>query len=485
MCDVMKKINLMMIVCLICSSVMLGACAGNDDIAAGNDEQVADCTIIFYGVGGATLDLDVYNNLRQMYRGLVDHSNVEGVVFFKNSSYINSDMRNTLKAQNFEFHKATAYRFCVDRTMADNAQMQFADDNIYGGDGANINIAMADTLAHFISYAATMRPARRYVLVLSDHGRGYNPMDDRAETLLATSRGILTDDGYTNTCMSARGIRTAIERSGVAIDAVYLDACLMNCVETLYELSEVTKHIVSATYYTPDVGGEYTHLVDRLATSTDCGQALARYCDDVADYWKQCEEAGINPGDYFASDINVISCEQLRTAAPALRSFIDQLTQDYTDPALASQIDAVTAHAKANESESALYDLCAYFDSLMVGVSSTALVDAAREAKTRMLQCKLNSRGTVETEHNGLPSFNFLLGADGSWLNRYDYGGLLEVKQYRWDGTMTVTYYNGDTMVNQNDSTWGRTGDETYAKLIFEKLTGWSRWLKLNKQQPK
>ena len=31
---------------------------------------------------------------------------------------------------------------------------------------------------------------------------------------------------------------------------------------------------------------------------------------------------------------------------------------------------------------------------------------------------------------------------------------------------------------------WGSTGADTYEQLLFDKLTGWSRWLKLNKAFP-
>ena len=316
----------------------------------------------------------------------------------------------------------------------------------------------------------------------------------RPTTLSFSSRqtistaGILYDDGYNGLCLSTRALRTAIERSGVTLDAVYLDACLMNCVEALYELNEVTPYIVSATYYTPDVGGEYSYLVKRLATSANYEQALAGYCDDVADYWLRCEEAGINPGDYKASDINAISSDQLRSAAPALKAFIDQLTQDYSDPQLAQKIDAVSAKALANETEYPLYDLCAYFDSLMVNVPSTALADAARKAKDGMMKSKLNSRGTKATEERGLPTFNFLFGANGSWEKLKLDGEnkrLLEITKYNWNGTMQTTKYGADgTVTSQDEGTWGSTGDDTYAQMNFDKLTGWNRWLKMNRQKP-
>ena len=473
---------------LICGAGAFTACTSNEDNPVHDDSTLAECTIIFYGVGGRNLDAELHENLRQLYRGLRDNSDIEAVVFFKNSSYPDADMMEELDEQGFDFHNATAYRFVVDRSQADNPQLQFTPDNVYGGDGANIDITMADTLAHYISYAAAVRPARHYVLIMSGHGSGYAPDDDRPETLRQTTRGVLYDDGYNGLCISARAIRTAIERSGVTFDGVYLDACMMNSVETLYELHDMTPYIVSTTCYAPDVGGEYACLVRRLATSPTYGQALAGYCDDVADYWLRCEEAGINPGDYDASDINAISSAQLRNAAPALKLFIDQLTLDYSDPLLAQKIDAVTARAFANDTEFPIYDLGAYFDSLMVSVPSTALADAARQAKDAMMKSKLNSRGAKATEERGLPSFNVLLGANGSWdrlMLDDGIGRLLGIAEYNWNGTMLTTEYGTDgSVTSQYEDTWGSTGDETYSQLIFDKLTGWSRWIKMNRQKP-
>ncbi len=472
---------------LVCSMALLMSCSDNDDAPDHEGSAVAECTVIFYGNGGGNLDADMHENLRQLYKGLRDHSEMEAVVFIKNSADSDAKMMKKFEAQGFDFRPATTYRFVVDRTLADNTQLQFTKENIYGGEGGNIDISIADTLAHYISYAAKVRPAHHYVLIMSDHGGGYVPQDDRPKTLEPT-RGILYDDGHDGQCLSVRAIRTAIERSGVSLDAVYLDACLMNCVETLYELHEVTPYIVSATYYTPDVGGEYTCLVNRLATSTDYGQALAGYCDDVANYWLRSEEAGINPDDYDASDINAIGSAQLRTAAPVLKAFIDQLTQDYGNTQLAQEIDAVTARAIANEKESPLFDLYAYFDDLAKSVSSTALADAARKAKDAMMKCKLNARGTKTTEERGLPSFNFLLGANSSWERLMlddNTKRLLYTTTYHWDGTKLTTYYGANgNVAGQDEGRWGSTGDETYAQMRFEQLTGWSRWLKMNKQKP-
>jgi hypothetical protein len=178
----------------------------------------------------------------------------------------------------------------------------------------------------------------------------------------------------------------------------------------------------------------------------------------------------------------------LRTAAPVLKAFIDQLTQDYGNTQLEQEIDAVTARAVANEETSPLFDLYSYFDDLAKSVSSTALADAARKAKDAMMKCKLNARGTKKTEEERLPSFNFLLGANGAWEDLKldnDTKRLIYTATYNWDGTKQLTSYGADgKMTYQSEDKWGSTGDETYAKLRFEQLTGWSRWLKMNKQKP-
>lgn len=124
----------------------------------------------------------------------------------------------------------------------------------------------------------------------------------------------------------------------------------------------------------------------------------------------------------------------------------------------------------------------------MVNVPSTALADAARKAKDGMMKSKLNSRGTKATEERGLPTFNFLFGANGSWEKLKLDGEnkrLLEITKYNWNGTMQTTKYGADgTVTSQDEGTWGSTGDDTYAQMNFDKLTGWNRWLKMNRQKP-
>ena len=50
------------------------------------------------------------------------------------------------------------------------------------------------------------------------------------------------------------------------------------------------------------------------------------------------------------------------------------------------------------------------------------------------------------------------------------------------DGTAYPIFYTG---LSEDDAEpWGSTLDATYGQLRFDRLTGWSRWLRLNQQEP-
>ena len=110
---------------------------------------------------------------------------------------------------------------------------------------------------------------------------------------------------------------------------------------------------------------------------------------------------------------------------------------------------------------------------------------AARDALDRAL---LHNRGNRHTESTGLPSINFLLGADGTFeFVKLDNEGehVWYVERFHWDGTVTkVVYSNGTPGPETPAGSWGGSGTSTYEPLRLNQLTGWSRWLQTNLQKP-
>ena len=80
---------------------------------------------------------------------------------------------------------------------------------------------------------------------------------------------------------------------------------------------------------------------------------------------------------------------------------------------------------------------------------------------------------------------SIMLGVEGNYYF-YDYDRekpeiLKGYKIYHADGKLE-TYKSG--VAEPEVTTWPSTLEATYEQLAFDKATGWSRWIKLNKQLP-
>jgi hypothetical protein len=63
----------------------------------------------------------------------------------------------------------------------------------------------------------------------------------------------------------------------------------------------------------------------------------------------------------------------------------------------------------------------------------------------------------------------------------YDFGGTSSIPfRYNPDGTTTLEV-DGQSFPGKS---WNGTLDATYGQLRFDQLTGWSRWIRLNEQEP-
>ena len=101
------------------------------------------------------------------------------------------------------------------------------------------------------------------------------------------------------------------------------------------------------------------------------------------------------------------------------------------------------------------------------------------QAFDRCIVYQQSSRWLMENAH--AVDLSVLLGCQGHYSMLYDFGGTRSIPIYFYaDGTSAIVL---DDMTIPNDS-WGSTLDATYGQLRFDQLTGWSRWLRLNQQEP-
>jgi len=95
------------------------------------------------------------------------------------------------------------------------------------------SMAAPETLSDFIRWAAEKHPARKYALVLWDHGGG-------------SKTGIFIDELFEGDVMYLDELRSALQGGGVSFEAVLFDACLMANVETAYAVKDNAKWMIAS-----------------------------------------------------------------------------------------------------------------------------------------------------------------------------------------------------------------------------------------------
>lgn len=125
-----------------------------------------------------------------------------------------------------------------------------------------------ETLADFIRWGAANYPAKKYVLVLWDHGGG-------AKT------GVLLDELFNNDIMYLDELHQAMAAGGVMFETILFDACLMANLETACAVQEYARWMVASEDL---VGGKGTAVEDWVQqlyfTPQWDGERLGRWiCD--------------------------------------------------------------------------------------------------------------------------------------------------------------------------------------------------------------
>ncbi|MGN0708119.1 MAG: clostripain-related cysteine peptidase [Faecalibacterium sp.] len=105
------------------------------------------------------------------------------------------------------------------------------------------NMASTNTLAEFISWGAQAYPAKHYAVILWDHGGG--------------TYGLIYDEIH-DSMMSVDQLGMAMKKSGVHLDLMVMDACLMATLETAQDLAPYVDYFAAAEETMPGEGMDYT-----------------------------------------------------------------------------------------------------------------------------------------------------------------------------------------------------------------------------------
>lgn len=124
----------------------------------------------------------------------------------------------------------------------------------------NVDMGHPDTLKGFIQWAAQSYPANRYALTIWDHGDGWKNVR-RANPQLA--RGAVQDE-TSGSFMSLAQLGDAVRQSGVHLNLIDFDACLMAMYEVAYEFIGLADYMVFSEEVEPGDGNPYTPIMNAL-----------------------------------------------------------------------------------------------------------------------------------------------------------------------------------------------------------------------------
>lgn len=494
-------------------TLVLSACSDKDDNSNGNpstpstpttpDEGLAEYAILFYGHGGPmmSLDTELASNIYDLYNGdAASYDKVKVAVQYKWSGetdlkylyrFIRMGREQPLKLSDAEkafidSHYSQTVRFVLDPAQKGEAPK---DSAIYFGTKQMLetpfygqrafDCSHPDSLLSFINWGIKACPAKRYMLVLSSHGAGYRPdsdksirnedkysfLDDGTDGTTDHDKGVIAD-ADSQLMISAPELKIALAAADKRMDVVVFDACLMNMNEVVFELRDVTDYVVASTFPVPGIGCKYDALVDEMAKpATTIETVLSNFCKFNSASWTYTQEGMDDPG-YF--DQSVVRTSTLDIYGQKVRDFTDRLIDAYTNGGdeVRKKIDACTANAIKVESVDPYYELHTYLALIATAVPEY-FPEGCLEAVQKAYQACLVERFTCSS----LAKYGFLMGV--STLLAHE--GVYERYAWRWR-SQTEMYLKEFVVVKPDMN--------IYKQLEWDKATGWSRWLLLNKQKP-
>ncbi len=221
----------------------------------------------------------------------------------------------------------------IDRPGIGANQYYVAKDTVYNLKNLGI-IDMCDwrTLSDFIGSGITYFPAKRYFLILWDHGTGWTLAPRRtfgSDWSAGTEMSIANGD-------LKRALKNSFDATGKKLHIIGFDACNMQEIEIANEIKDYGKVMIASQMVWPINGYPYEDIFYIFKTNPgineiDLGKKIVEICKSY--YANQ------------ASAISLIDLENIDNLKKSLKKNIDnimqnQLTQNFKD--LRSQVQTVS-----------------------------------------------------------------------------------------------------------------------------------------------
>ena len=249
-------------------------------------------------------------------------------------------------------------------------------------DLGELNMGDPDTLVDFASWAVTKYPAKKYLMVIWNHGGGFRS--------LSLTKGIAQDDTSGKDIITMSELEDALSaisvQMGKNIDIVGMDACSMAMIEVAYQIKDSADILVTSEELEPGDGWPYDTILAQLAANPT--MSPTQLAIDIVDKYifsypfKQVTQSAIDLS--YMDDL----AGQLSSMADSIMS--DTLTSKdaYLNAAYSSQHYSDYYHDFID-----LYDFCnkVYYYSNSFEVKAIALI----------IQQTLSNFAVINSGYNG------------------------------------------------------------------------------------
>ena len=265
----MKNLVKTMLMSILTAGTMMSftACSSEDDVLMEtkgnvsldiNQYATAERTVLVYLAGKNNLSESLQTNLEQMKAGSKRIGNNTLLAFVRRD--IQGEQPWLARISNGE--------------LADSLSL---DD--MGISTSNMQACNPELMEQVLKYAYSHYPANEYGLVLGGHSTGWlieqEPGDTRAF-------GVDNGDGYTYSSRNKRWINVSTIASVLErvphLKFIFADCCNFMCLETMYELRNVTDYIIGSPAEIPAEGAPYEQIMPALfEKNTFCSSIIDIY----------------------------------------------------------------------------------------------------------------------------------------------------------------------------------------------------------------
>ncbi|OGR93976.1 MAG: hypothetical protein A2016_12320 [Elusimicrobia bacterium GWF2_62_30] len=262
-------------------------------------------------------------------------------------------------------------------------------------------------LIDFVNWAKTNYPAKKYMLIVWNHGSGWDKGGRQR-----IEKGISYDD-ETGNHITTPQLGMALKAMG-KIDVYGSDACLMQMPEVIYEIKDNVTYVVGSEETEPGDGYTYnTFLAPVVAKPTMGAEELGKVTVNAyADHY--------NGQDHTQSLVKVAAMPQFLT-----------LMNGFAEAMMAAGDKAVVKTAISNAQSYAVSDNhdIAHFAQLMAASTKDANVKAKAEAVNSYIK---NTLVVVNRQYNYNDSYGIAGYMPGYYYNS-DYNSIAWAAASKWD----------------------------------------------------